>query len=56
MSLYESSRVYTSIARIIIEHNFVFMIDSFIKQTEFKSSLYKRVYIKPQSNKWYEVT
>lgn len=43
MKLYKLSRIYMSIARLRIESNFVFTIESFIKRIEFKFSLYERV-------------
>lgn len=38
-SLFESSRIYTSMSRLIFEHIIVFTNGSFIIQTEIESSL-----------------
>jgi hypothetical protein len=41
MKLYEASRVYTSITRLIIVHNFVFMICSFLLNELNSNLVYK---------------
>jgi hypothetical protein len=52
MKLYESSRVYTSMSRLIFEHIIMFTNDSFIIQTETESSLTEpsRVHERPSSS------
>lgn len=38
INIYESSRVYTSLCRLIIDHSFVFMNDPFNNQVEFNQA------------------